>query len=79
MLLAAFQFNAQITIVIDAPFPCFVLVTNLLAESAVLRKLADGSFRKVVEPVCETRAWCTILPPFALNGVPSKELANFVR
>jgi hypothetical protein len=40
MRLAAFQLNAQVTILIDVPFPGFLMVTNLLIERSVLREIA---------------------------------------
>lgn len=36
MFLATFQLDTQITIVVDTPFPRFVLVTNLSVERAIL-------------------------------------------
>ena len=48
ILLATFQLDTQITIVVDTPFSRFVLVTTLSVERAILRELADGLFRKGV-------------------------------
>ena len=78
MLLSVFQLNAEITIVVDTPFPHFVLITDLLVECAVLRELADRLFSEGIQDVYGIRACCSVLPSLAFDGIPGKELAHFI-